>query len=98
MDVTGPQADGLVEAAGLPPEQTLSQLWAEGRHELPEGQHGLIRLLGVHSILVGPQRMASVLLRRTTPSLILSPEQVRWLSYPCVYRERAPAHCWLPSR
>lgn len=79
----GPQAAALVEAAGLPSEQTLSQLWAAGRHELPDGHLGLIRLLGVQSLLVGPQRIASVLLMRTTPSFILSPEQVRLLWTAC---------------
>ena len=82
--VAGPQAAALVEAAGLAPEQTLSQLWAEGRHELPAGQHSFIRLLGVQSLLVGPQRMTSVLLLHTTPSLTLRLEQVRVLLY-CVH-------------
>ena len=81
--VAGPQAAALVEAAGLPPEQTLSQLWAEGGHELPTGQHSLIRLLGVQSLLVGVQRMASVLLLCTTPSFILRLDQVRAPVYHC---------------
>ena len=58
------------------PEQTLSELWATGRHELPLGQSSSIRLLGVQSQLIGLQRMASVLLMRTTPSLVLQSEQV----------------------
>lgn len=68
-----------MEAAGLPPEWTLSQLWAEGRHSLPSGPHGQIRLLGMQSQLVGAQRVASLLLMRSTPSLILPQEAVSLL-------------------
>ena len=79
MFAVGSQAAAIVEAAGLPPEQSLSQLWAEGRHELQNGQHTSIRLLGVQGQLVGSQRVASVLLMRTSPSFILPSEEVRLL-------------------
>ena len=73
-----------MEQAGLPPEQTLMQLWAEGRHVLPSGPHGVIKLLGVQSQLVGSQHVASVLHMRTAPSFILPPEQVRLALLECL--------------
>ncbi len=81
MLVVGSQAAGIVEAAGLPPEQSLSQLWAEGRHELQNGQYTSIRLLGVQGQLVGSHRVASVLLMRTSPSLFLPSEEVCLLCF-----------------
>jgi len=86
MFVVGPQAAAMVEAAGLPPEQSLSQLWAEGRHELQNGQYTSIRLLGVQGQLVGSHRVASVLLMRTSPSLILPSEEVCLLCLFLLYR------------
>ena len=73
----GPQAAAILEAAALPPERTLSQLWAEGRDLLPSGAHGCVKLLGLQSQLVGSQRVVSVLHMRSTPSLLLPPAQVR---------------------
>ena len=73
----GPEAAAIVEEAGLPPKQSLLQLWAEGRHVLPSGPHSVIKLLGVQSQLVGSQHVASVLHMHTAPSCILPPEQVR---------------------
>ena len=73
----GPQAAAILEAAALPPERTLSQLWAEGRDLLPSGAHDRVKLLGLQSQLIGSQRVVAVLHMRSTPSLLLPPAQVR---------------------